>query len=92
MATLHPNALSPEQRDKARARLRTRAGAERAAQYAAGDEDFELFLLVVDVVFRSELGLNFADLADQPWRDWYDDERDPIECAKDLLADPLSLL
>lgn len=92
MATLHPNALSPEQRDKARARLRTRAGAERAAQYAAGDEDFELFLLVVDVVFRSELGLNFADLADQPWRDWYDDGRDPIECAKDLLTDPLSLL
>ena len=92
MPSLHPVDLTAEQRAKALTRLRTRPGARRAAHYADSDEAFELFLLVADIVFRRELGLNFADLADQPWRDWFDDERDPIQCATDLLSDPVSLL
>lgn len=41
--------------------------------------DFEMFMQQVDTCLISKLGLSSNDIADAPWRDWFEDEME-IEC------------
>ena len=37
------------------------------------DEDFQAWMARVDAVLQRHAGLTSGDLADQTWRDWFDD-------------------
>ncbi len=48
---------------------------------------FEQYMRRVDGILASVCGLSYMDLADQPWRYWYEDEIPPREAAEMCLED-----
>jgi hypothetical protein len=50
-------------------------------------ESFEAWMSKVDGKLLAMSGLTHHDLADQTWRDWYDDEMPPREAAELCLED-----
>lgn len=57
-----------------------------ARDYARGDVGFGCWLLYSDALCRKGFGVSIFDLADQTWRDWYEDEIDPVGAVKLALA------
>jgi hypothetical protein len=52
---------------------------------AKGD-DFREWLRQVDLELAKRCGLSHDDLADQPWRSWYEDEMSAPEAAGECLV------
>jgi hypothetical protein len=48
---------------------------------------FEQWMKGVDSALLKISGLTHRDIADQPWRDWFDDEVPPKEAAEMALED-----
>ncbi len=46
---------------------------------------YEDWMDEVDSALENICGLNHYDLADQTWRDWFDDEMEPEEAARECL-------
>jgi Family of unknown function (DUF5419) len=51
------------------------------------DGSFGEWLTQVDRAIAGYCGLTHRDIADQPWRDWFDDEVPPKEAAEMALED-----
>lgn len=47
---------------------------------------FERWMKKVDRALYGFSSMESADLPDQPWRDWYNDEMPPIEAAQECLT------
>jgi hypothetical protein len=52
---------------------------------AKGDH-FREWLRQVDIELNRRCGLSYDDLADQPWRDWFDDDLSAAEAAEECLV------
>lgn len=48
---------------------------------------FDQWLQAVDLAVSAIAGVSVHDLADQPFRDWYDDEMSPQEAARTMLEE-----
>jgi hypothetical protein len=48
---------------------------------------FTEWMRAVDQEVEIVCGLGTSDLADKPYRDWFDDEYTPAEAAQELLED-----
>jgi hypothetical protein len=48
-----------------------------AKQYAGGDVGFACWLVVANAACVRGVGVGLFDLADMPWREWYDSEFTP---------------
>ena len=48
---------------------------------------FEQWMKKVDRIIGERVGLSYLDLADQPYRDWYDDGMTPSEAASAAIED-----
>lgn len=57
------------------------------ATYPAGDESFAGWMQKVDAAIEAKVGLVALDLADQPYRDWYEDGLRPTTAAAHALRD-----
>ena len=51
------------------------------------DKNFRIWLAKVDAVIGRICGLSHSDLADQCWRDWFEDGVTPAQAAKRCLAE-----
>ena len=49
-------------------------------------DHFREWLRQVDIELTRRCGLSHDDLADQPWRDWFDDEMSAAEAAEECLV------
>lgn len=47
---------------------------------------FEDWLGYVDARLFNQVGLTHGDIADQTWRDWYDDGVAPVDAAREALV------
>jgi uncharacterized protein DUF5419 len=48
---------------------------------------FEEFMQAVDVQVMRRVGVSYLDLPDFRYRDAYDDEMSPAECASEVIAE-----
>jgi hypothetical protein len=48
---------------------------------------FKQWLKAVDLAVLRLSGVSLHELADQPWRDWYDDDMNAEEAAREALAE-----
>ena len=60
----------------------TAAAPDYIADEADGDPRFALWLYYIDRRLRRLVGFGHADLADCPWRDWFDSECSPREAVE----------
>ena len=51
------------------------------------DQTFDQWMRAVDRAVIATVGLSVHDIADQPFRDWYDDETPASEAAESALVD-----
>ncbi len=51
----------------------------------AKEDQFREWLRQVDTELAKRCGLSHDDLADQPWRDWFNDGFTPAEAAEESL-------
>jgi hypothetical protein len=66
--------------------------AERAREHAEGDDEYGLWLMVVDIGCRKVDGRSAFDLADTTWREWFDEGLGPKEALRlALRADNLRM-
>ena len=49
-------------------------------------DHFRAWLKLVDLELTKRCGLNHDDLADQPWRDWFDDDISAADAAEECLV------
>jgi hypothetical protein len=59
--------------------------------YACGDPEFAIYLLVVDRVLMKKVGVKHRDLRDWPWRDAFDTGMRPLDAAGEAVAADSSL-
>ena len=57
---------------------------EHVIEYAQGDEDFVIWLRLVNDRIEKALGLGLFDVADYPLRDAYDAGESPFEIADEI--------
>lgn len=51
----------------------------------AGEREYQDWLKKVDRIMGIKVGLSYNDLADQNWRDWFDDDMSPEEAVEEAL-------
>jgi hypothetical protein len=59
---------------------------ERETVKVSKSDHFREWLRQVDIELTRRCGLSHDDLADQPWRDWFDDEMSAAEAAEECLV------
>lgn len=60
--------------------------------YSGGHKGFYAWLQEVEAILVEELGIGILDLADQCWRDKYDDEVPADEAAAEVLDNPYDFI
>lgn len=76
--------LEPEKRAKLAALLHRPVGAQ-VRSYTT-DEDFGIWMLVIESHLRRKLGIGVFDLADDTYRDKFDDGVPPLEVSSEIVA------
>jgi len=85
--------MDPEQKAALRAELARRFPLKQyTAEYAGGDEDFALWLALMDARLYRRTFVTHRDLPDRPYRDEYDAGTDPIDYADEVADDELDAL
>lgn len=80
-----PEALTGYDPDRIRTAA-TKVLGTRWDHYANHDPYFGLWLKIIDTTLAHRIGIGLFDLADAPYRDWYDDGITPTEAAGLALA------
>lgn len=58
------------------------------SDYCQGDIAFTAWLTEVDDILNDQLFMGVLDIADQCWRDMFDDDETAEDCAGRILANP----
>lgn len=92
-ASRHPAHMDPAQKAALRDRLARRFPLGRyVTEDAGGDEDFALWLALLDARLYRRTFVTHRDLSDRPYRDEYDAGTDPIDYADEVADDELDAL